>query len=808
MRERFEDGFEAWAGVVARWRLLIIALALLATGLSATQLRHIEIETSTESYLLRDDPARLAYDALREQFGRDEVLVTTIEPPEVFDLEFLSTLQEMHETFEDEVPHLHRITSLINIRSVEGRGDELIVGDLLEEMPTRKAELAALRERVLSSPTYVGNIISPDGRITAIILELDSYSSEGEGFDALAGFDAEPAAGAGTGGSPRFLTSEEGAEALEAAKSIAARFAREDVVIHQAGSLLVTHELSLAMARELPVFFGGALCVMAIALWVLFRRAGPCLISLVVVALSVVGALGTVGFAGHPFSILTQIMPSFMLAVGLGYSVHLFAIYLQRLDQGDASQQALIGALRHAGPPILMTALTTAAGLGSFRIATMPPVREFGSAALFGVAWTLVFNLTLLPALVCTFPTRGRSIRRGGQAAGRWLVAIGAASARNPRKVVCGALALVLVSLHSVRSIEISTNPIKYLAPDSAMRLAHDYISTRFGGWGAVDFFIRTGEENGLYEPSVMNRLDELEAYAAEFELDGRSLGATTSVLDVLRETHQALNANDPAFYAVPQDRALIAQELLLFENSGSDDLERLVDPQFQKARYSIRIPFVGGIMLYRLVQRLDEEVAPILAPELDFDVTGTMALIGRSVGATSESLIRTYTLALAVITPLMMLLIGSLRAGLVSMAPNLLPILLTLGTMPYLDTPLDIFTMTLGCIAIGLAVDDTLHFIHGFRARLSVHGDPHRAIEETLLTTGRALLFTSIVLSVGFLVLTFSSMANLRALGGLTALSISAAFVLDILVTPALLVLVTPGAAAPRSSASPGAEA
>jgi hypothetical protein len=155
--------------------------------------------------------------------------------------------------------------------------------------------------------------------------------------------------------------------------------------------------------------------------------------------------------------------------------------------------------------------------------------------------------------------------------------------------------------------------------------------------------------------------------------------------------------------------------------------------------------------------------------------------------------MLRTYGVAFAVITPLMMLLIGSFRAGLVSMAPNIFPIAMTLGLMSLLDIPLDLFTMMVGCISIGLAVDDTLHFIHGFRARLAEVGDPYLAIEQSLATTGRALLFTSIVLSIGFLVLTMSSMSNLASLGLLVAFSVSAAFILDIIVTPALLILVTP---------------
>jgi predicted RND superfamily exporter protein len=794
MRERFEDGFEAWAGIVTRWRWAVVVLSLITTAVAATQLSYITVDTSNESYLLENDPARLAYDDLREQFGRDQVMMISLEPPNVFDAAFLEYLSEFHTALEDDVPNVERVTSLINIRSVEGRGDDLIVGDLLEEMPTTQTEFDALRARVLASPTYRNNVISEDGKITTIVVETDTYSTGGEEFDALAGFDDVALEKTPGGADERvFLTPEENAQTVEVAKEVIARFDRDDVVIHQAGTLMVTYEVTQAMVAELPMFFGGSLVVIAIALWVLFRRLAPCAVALFVVTLSVVATMGSVGALRHSFSIITQILPSFMLSVGVGYSVHLFAIYFQRLDDGDTHEAALAGALRHSGPPIMMTALTTVAGLASFLAATMPPLRDFGVAAILGVVWTLVFNLSLLPALVSLFPMRGRSVGSGSVAATRALLAIGTTASRHPWTVVVGTASLALASAYSASFSNFSNNPIEYLEPTSPFRISHNYIDERFNGSSTIEMYLETSGENGLYEPSVMNRLERLDAYMAEFELEGYRIGETTSVLDITKETHQALNGNDPAFYAVPQQRALIAQELLLFENSGSDDLERVVDPQFQKARYSARIKFVDGNLLARVLRRLDAEVPAILEPEVSFVITGAISLIARTVDATSDSLVRTYGLALALITPLMILLIGSLRSGLVSMVPNLLPILFTVGMMPLLGTPLDIFTMMVGCIAIGLAVDDTLHFIHGFRACYAEHGDPHRAIEETLNTTGRALLFTSIVLSAGFLVLTFSSMANLRALGGLTALSISAAFILDIIVTPALLVLVTP---------------
>ena len=278
-------------------------------------------------------------------------------------------------------------------------------------------------------------------------------------------------------------------------------------------------------------------------------------------------------------------------------------------------------------------------------------------------------------------------------------------------------------------------------------------------------------------------------------EIEGHRLGHTTSILDIAKETHKALNANDPAYYTLPQERALLAQELLLFENSGSDDMERVVDSQLQLARFTIRSTWEDGNVMAHVVAKLQDDLDELLGDEATGTVTGASTLIARTVLATSHSMVRTYGVALAVITPLMMLMIGSLRSGLVSMAPNLLPILLTLGLMPLVEIPLDIFTLLVGCIAIGLAVDDTLHFIHGFRARLAETGDPLPPRSSSRLhTTGRALLFTSIVLSLGFLVLTLSSMSNLRAFGLLTSFAIAAAFILDIVITPALLVLVTRG--------------
>ena len=220
IREKFEAGFEAWAGIVASRPLVVIALALSTVGVFATQLSELQLDTSTESYLLDGDPVRVAYNEMREQFGRDQVIVVALEPPEIFDREFLIYLQELHEALEDGVPYVERLTSLVNIRSVEGRGEELIVGDLLEELPQTTDDIEALRRRVMSTPSYLGGVISADGTITSIIVETNAYSSLGE-FDALSEFEDEIGEEVDSAGR-EFITPAENSEVVEAVKAIVA----------------------------------------------------------------------------------------------------------------------------------------------------------------------------------------------------------------------------------------------------------------------------------------------------------------------------------------------------------------------------------------------------------------------------------------------------------------------------------------------------------------------------------------------------------------------------------------------------------
>jgi predicted RND superfamily exporter protein len=355
--------------------------------------------------------------------------------------------------------------------------------------------------------------------------------------------------------------------------------------------------------------------------------------------------------------------------------------------------------------------------------------------------------------------------------------------------------AILLFAIVGMTRLTFSYDPISWFPRDDPIRVATEFVNAEFGGSISLELIVDSGVENGLYSPSLLKGLDELSRRSTQLEgAGGVSVGKVTSIIDVSKETHQALNENRADYYAIPSSRELVAQEFLLFENSGSDDLEQLVDTRFQIARVTMNLPYASPAYYQPFIARIDSLARETLGEDVEIVVTGFVSLMTRSLDAISTSLVRSYLIALAIITPLMFLLLGTLRTGTAAMVPNLAPIILTLGLMGWAGIPLDTFTLLIGSIAIGLAVDDTIHFMHIFRKCYEELGDTASAVRETLKTTGHALLVTSTVLSLSFFVYAFASLANLVKFGLLTGVTIIFAFIADITLSPALMALSTRG--------------
>ena len=790
MLHRIESALGRWGLFVAQHPLRVIFVVLLIVGGLASQLPHFQLQTESEHFFHEDDPVRVEYNAFRDLFGRDTAVLIGLKPSGgVFQRPFLETLRSIHEEIEDEVPYLVEVTSLLNVRETIGTQEGLEVGDFLEDWPEDEASLRALEARALANPLYSNFVISEDAAITAIIIETQAFKTD-DTVEELGGFgdNDEFSETSETGETRETISSEQDIEIMLALRKILDRHASPGLVTHVSGPPVFSASLVTQMTRDMAVFTGLSIVLVAFFLAILFRRVAAVILPLITVILSVVSTIAVMAATNTPMMPPTQTIPSFLLAVGVGGAVHLLAIFYQALRRGEEKQEAIAYALAHSGLPIIMTSVTTAGGLLSFIPAALRPISHFGFITPIGIMLCLLLILTLLPAMMSLFPMRQADAQAEDTLSQRALVATGRFSTQRAGLVLgLWAAAMVFCMIGFMR-IHIGHDMLEWFPDHDPIYQATHFLNDEFGGAASFEALISTNEANGLHDPSILKKIDEIAALAVEFESSTIRAAKAVSIVDVVKESHRALNENREAFYAIPDERNLISQELLLFENAGSDDVEDLVTSDFSTARVTLRVPFGEGANYAPYISALEERMRVILGDDATVSVTGTGRMLGSTIEAALRTIVTSYATALVVITVLMIALIGSLRMGLVSMLPNLAPVLFALGLMGWLGMPLDMFSLTIGSILIGLAVDDTIHFMHNFRRLYSENGDVEESVALTLRGTGQALLFTSCVLSTGFLVYTQAHMVHLYDFGLMTAASILVAFLADVTLAPALV--------------------
>ena len=355
IKKRLESAFELFALRACRHKYFVIMAVVFMTAAAASGLQGIAIDTSNESFLFPEDPVLVRYEEFRDRFGRDDLILIAIRPSELFTQNALSRLRDFHEAIDESVPHVAAVTSLINIRETRGDGDSLIVKDLLDAWPESAADFLNLRERVLSNPLYRNRVISSDGEVTTIAVELEQFSGDGQVSvdDALAFFDeAEP-----DPGNRRRLTDEETHKALAAIGGIVEDHDAEGFAIQVAGTPAVTDALKLALQVDMAKFIGLVVAIIVVLLFAIFRTFAAVVLPLSVVLAALLSTIGLMGHLGTSIKLPTVILPSFLLAVGVGAAIHLLEIWRQRRIAGEDKEQAIVSAVGHSGLPILLTSL-------------------------------------------------------------------------------------------------------------------------------------------------------------------------------------------------------------------------------------------------------------------------------------------------------------------------------------------------------------------------------------------------------------------------------------------------------------------
>jgi predicted RND superfamily exporter protein len=774
----------------------IIFIMLFFSIFLISNLPKIKIDTSTEGFLHKTDPALVMYEEFKDQFGQDEKIMVVVKTKDIFDIKFLEKLKELHDELQTKVPHLNDITSILNARNTRGESNTLIVEDLVDTMPSTTEELENIKTLANNNIMYKNLLLNPENNLTVIILEPNAYESS-DNLDVLAGFSDDVSEE-----KLEFLTDTSKSEMVDMANKIKEKYSTQNFEVFIAGSLAVNDYNKKSVQQDMQKFVKLVLLMMMFFLFVVFKRLSAVFLPIFIVAISLLSTMGIMALVGVAITIPTQILPSFLLAVGIGAVVHLLAMFYKNLNQYHDKLKAISFSLGHSGLAIIMTSLTTAAGLLSFSSAEIAPIADLGIFAAIGVMIALLNTIVLLPALLSLLPikpARQKDIQRSKRM-DSFLDAIAIFSFAHAKKIVAISVLLFIGFIYSATFVAFKHDPLSWQPDNSPIKLSTNMVDEKLRGSVTMEVIIDTKKENGLYNSELLQKIDSLAQKAQEIENSEYFVGKAWSVAEVLKEIHKALHNNDDSYYLITDNDALIPQEFLLFENSGSDDLEDVVDSMFTKARITFKLPWMEAGEYKKLSDQIISMVENELGDGVEVSVTGMVPLFQRTLSAAMDSMAVSYVIAFILIAVMMSVLLGSIKIGLTSMIPNILPVIMSLGFMAMVGMPLDLFTMLVGAIVIGLSVDDTVHFFHNFAKYHHQGYSVKESVEHTMVGTGRALVATTIVLSLGFYVYMFASLSNLVNFGILAGGAITIALFSNILLGPALLTLITKETSKPKT--------
>lgn len=752
---------ERWATLALRRRWLagLLAAALLAAAAAA--LPRLGFDNTPDAFFLDGDPTLQLYQRFKTLFGSDEYSLILLRAPESWSAGAFQPLRELGRAVAA-LPDVLDVTHLANVRHIDGAGGELRVGDFLPpDLP--ETEWAARRQAALAHPYYRGLYISADGRHLAMVVKTRIRPGEIqyklELGDRIRALLAEPRFAALQGIAV-------GAPILDA--DVRRIVSQESALFGALVFLLVTAGFAWAFAsvRGVALALGAALG-------------------------GVLAAFGFMALRGYPAGLLTPIVPSFLISVGVGAAVFLVTALQQAMARGADGATAVRYALSEAGPAAVLATGTTAAALFAFSSSRIAPVQQVGLTMGVGLVAALLLTLLLFPAVFGRLPAQPRQGHAQRVARRlRPLQALGARVGARPGRTLAVALLLIAVAAAGMSALHGDYHYLGNFKADTPIRRDYERVDGVLPVSASIEWLLER-RDGDFKDPEALRFAAALQAHLARYT--GLPVKAY-SLVDVLREINQALYDGDPAAHRLPDTRQAVAQYLLLYESAGGAELDERVSADGRVLRLTTLLP-----------NRPDSAYRPLLAAAaawlaahrdhaerlgIEVRATGLVPLWLKISDHLTRSQAWSVALAMLVITAVLCLLFRSLPAGVLLAGVNLCVVGAALGIMGWFGIPLDPYTILVSAIALGILDDDTLHFVERIRAGLRDGRSAAEAVRGAYAEAGLAMFYTSAVLILAFSVYVFSTVASLTKFGLLTAMTLGVGLLVEYTVTPALVLL------------------
>jgi uncharacterized protein len=758
------------AALLVRHRYAFIALSLAMVAAVSYGARFVWFNADYRAFFKPDYPQLVAHEQQQANFTRSDNVSFILAPKDgkVFTRETLAAIEEL--TADSwRMPRSIRVDSITNYQHSRASDDELATSDLVRDaMSLSDADLAERRAIALAEPILVGSIISRRAHVTAVNVRLELPDARDR---------------------PNPAVPEVMAYARQMQKDFEA--AHPDIGVYLMGLVPINQGFNELAQQDSQTLAPMMFLVVLVVLGAFFRSISATFVTLLVIVFSLTMAVGFMGWAGFAANQVNVSAPTLILTLAVSDSVHLLLPYLEGLGQGRSRADAMEESLRVNIAPVFFTNFTTAVGFVGLNFSDSPPFLELGNIAAFGVMATMVLSFTLLPGVMMLLPVKVRP-GMGEEAHWRIVDRICEYSMAKRRRLFWVVLAISATFAAMIPLNDLNDDTVEYFEKGVPLRDALDFVQENLTGVDAISYELSSGEPGGVNDPAF---LTQVEAFAQWW----RAQPGTTHVLsftDVIKRLNRNMHGDDPQWYRIPEDRELAAQYVLLYELSlpVGLDLNTLVNFDKSAVRFVASVNNLPSRELIELDERAQGWLAQNAPGLKSGPGTGVSMIFAHLSQSNIYSMMEGALVSAILISLTMILSLRSLKFGLISLIPNLLPAAIAYGVWGLLVGQVNLAVAAVFSVSSGIVIDDTIHFLSKYlRARRIDGKSAADAVRYSFSTTGTALFVNTAVLVLGFMVLTLSHFTVNSSLGMMTALIIAIALFFDLFFLPALLLMADP---------------
>jgi uncharacterized protein len=736
--------------IVIRFNKVIILLTLCLTLIFAFFLKDLTINADIISYFPKSDPAANLFNQIGENYGGNSLAIVAIESDDIFNADTIETIYDLTTQFQS-LDGVSYVTSLTNVLDIKKGEDGIEISRLVDEyaLPKTLQDIQKIKEYTLSKDMYSGTLVSKDSKATLIICRL----MEGVDKIAIAG---------------------------ELKKIVETKSLKEKVYF--GGLPFQMMDITQIILSDLKLLVPIVVFFIAISLFLSFRSITGMVLPLVSVLISTVWTLGIMSFLEIPLTIITNGIPVILISIGSAYNVHVINKFREELLIGNDAAKSSELALSKIGLPVILAAVTTAMGFIAFIFGSyLDMIRDFGIFASIGVLFALITSITFVPAVLSLLPqkimkAKMKAVTKQKFTRDQFMDRFGRLILSNDKKIVAVLIVIVIASLLAIPSIGRKVDMLDYFEEGASIRVTEEMMEERFGGSVPIQIMV----EGDIQNPVVLKEMKKMENFLDSLD----NVHNAQSVADLIEEISDAMDEGKK----IPDSKAKVVNLWFLIE--GEEVMNQLVNSDKTEALIQATITDINTEKMQELVLKVDDYINKIDPSIGIFSQTGLPIIYQHLDESILNSQVQSLAFAILLVYFCLVILLRSFIGGLIGLSPILFTLVIIFGFMGYAGIPLDIVTVLIGSISIGIGIDYSIHFINRFKTEFKGNTSNGDALFITLRTTGKGIIINVVTVTVGFMVFALATLVPIQRFGVVISLTMIVTGLCSITVLPAIILL------------------